>query len=166
MRWIAFAMLAAVLAGCARDAPPPPTSLPTSAPVTATRTVVGTPTATTSATASASPPSPSPTSRPGAALPAPTNVRLTGRLPDTSATVPPGEGEAGRVTVHWDGVPNAAGYRIYERSCDGAVRVALDVGREDRQYGPLQPCRPGGDVGVSAVLPGGESAITWARATP
>ena len=44
--------------------------------------------------------------------------------------VPPGEGESGRVTVHWDGVSGATGYRIYERACDGTIRGALDMGRE------------------------------------
>ncbi len=156
-RWIALALVGAILIGCTQGS----TSIPTSPPTTAS-----TPRATAAASTTATPatsPTAGPTSTPGAAVPAPAAVTLTGRLPDTSATVPPGEGESGRVTVHWEGVPGATAYRIYERSCDGTVRSALDLGRDERQYGPLQPCRPGGDLGVSAVLPAGESAITWAR---
>lgn len=164
-RWTVLAVIAVTLAGCARNVTPSPTARPTSPPtVTATVTASSRPSTIPSPTTTAAP-GHSATAPPGAALPAPTNVTLSGRLPNTSATVPPGEGESGRVTVHWDGVSGATGYRIYERSCDGTIRGALDMGRDERQYGPLQPCRPGGDVGVSAVLAGGESAVTWSRGT-
>ena len=32
-----------------------------------------------------------------------------------------------------------------------------------RQYGPIHACRPTGNLGVSALYAGGESAIAWAR---
>ena len=105
----ALALVAITLVGCARGVPPTETAQPTSRPPLTT------------VTPSAAPPS-SPS--PGPSLPAPTGVRLTGRLPDTKATVPPGEAEAGRVTVHWDVVPGATAYRV-ERGPGGVVETPL-----------------------------------------
>ena len=122
---------------------------------------------TTSATPSPAPTSPAPTSTaPSAtasAFPAPTNIRLAGRLPDLTQPVPPGEGEAGRLTISWESVAGPRGFRVYTRDCDGTVKAALDVPAGDRQYGPIHACRPTGNLGVSALYAGGESAIAWAR---
>lgn len=81
--------------------------------------------------------------------PTPTNVRLTGALPDTMILVPAGEAERGRVTVAWDSVaPLAAsvtGFRIYQRDCSGVpTGTRIEVSATDRSYGPLQPCRRAG----------------------
>ena len=100
--------------------------------------------------------------------PAPSNVRLTGALPDPMVLAPAGEAEMGRVTVLWDApVPATAavtGYRIYQRDCSGVpTGAAIEVTASERQYGPLQPCRPGGNVGVAAVSAAGESPTTWVR---
>lgn len=144
---------------CSRaEAPTPPTATSTAAAATATRaptSVLVTPTSTL-VTAS-----PTPT---GAAstIPAPTNVRLTGRLPNLTATVPAGEGEAGRVTIEWDAPTGPAAFRVYMQDCAGTVARALEVTSTERRYGPLQPCRPGGKVGVAAFTSAGESAIVWA----
>lgn len=96
---------------------------------------------------------------------APVNVRLTGPIADLSMTVPPGEGERGRVTVLWDSdATSVTGFRVYQRDCSGVpTGTPIVVPAADRQYGPLQPCRPGGNVGVAAVSAAGESPITWAR---
>ena len=122
-----------------------------------------TPTPQTSSTAipTRSPQASSTAAPPTSLVPAPTNVHLSGRLPDTKATVPPGEGEAGRVTVQWDAQTGADGFRIYLKDCSGSITRALEVDGATRQYGPLQPCRPGGAIGVSAFNGGGESAIVW-----
>lgn len=108
------------------------------------------------------------TSIPVGGPPAPTNVRLTGALPDTMVLVPAGEAERGRVTVLWDApVPATAavtGFRVYQRDCTGVpTGTPIEVAATDRQFGPLQPCRPGGNVGVSAVSAAGESTITWVK---
>ena len=96
------------------------------------------------------------------ALPAPTNVRLTGRLPDTNATVPAGEGEAGRVTIEWNAAAGAEGYRLFMQDCAGKITpTAIELGAGERRYGPLQPCRPGGKVGVAAFSRAGGSVIVW-----
>ena len=96
--------------------------------------------------------------------PAPTNVRLTGSLPDLMTTVPAGEGERGRVTVMWDSVAAVTGFRVYQRDCGGVLTgTPIEVPGGERQYGPLQPCRPGGNVGVSALNSTGESVITWVK---
>jgi hypothetical protein len=85
-------------------------------------------------------------------------------LPDTSATVAPGEGETGRVTIEWEYTGEADGFRIYEKDCDGNTSDdPIEVGPGDRMYGPLQPCRPGGEVGVAAFDASGESEIAWAE---
>lgn len=95
---------------------------------------------------------------------APANVRLTGALPDLNTVTPPGEAERGRVTVLWESSAAVTGFRIYQRDCSGAPSgTAFEVPAADRQYGPLQPCRPGGNVGVSAVSAAGESPVAWAR---
>jgi hypothetical protein len=118
-------------------------------------------TPTTEATSSANP-----TSTPSepAALPPPTDVVLTGPLPDTNATVAPGEGETGRVTVGWAYAGEADGFRIYQEDCDGEMSgEPIEVGADERVFGPLQPCRPGGRVGVAAYDASGESEIVWAE---
>ncbi|MPZ98832.1 MAG: hypothetical protein GEU80_05730 [Dehalococcoidia bacterium] len=90
-------------------------------------------------------------------------MSLSGELPDTSATVPPGSGELGRVTVEWEAGGEADGYRVYLEDCDGAVGEAIEVEATETQHGPLQPCRPGGNVGVAAFDASGESEIVWAQ---
>ncbi len=95
---------------------------------------------------------------------APANVRLTGSLPDTMVLVPAGEAVRGRVTVLWDSAASVTGFRVYQRDCAGVPSGApIEVVAADRQFGPLQPCRPGGNVGVAAVSAAGESTTTWAR---
>lgn len=104
------------------------------------------------------------TSVPVLGPPAPTNVRLTGSLPDLMTTVPAGEGERGRVTVMWDSVSAVTGFRVYQRDCGGVLTgTPIEVPGGERQYGPLQPCRPGGNIGVSAMNSTGESVITWVK---
>lgn len=93
---------------------------------------------------------------------APVNVKLTGALPDLSVTVPPGEGEQGRVTITWEYTGTATGFKVYQRDCNGVpTGTPIEVAAVDHMYGPLQPCRPGGNVGVSAVSAAGESPIAW-----
>ena len=116
----------------------------------------------TAASPSPTGPSPAGTGTP-AALAAPTNVRLQGRLPDLSTPVPLGEAESGRVTVLWDGGAVATGFRVYLKECDGTQRPPIELPPTDRQLGPLQPCRPSGNVGVAAVYARGESSISWVR---
>jgi hypothetical protein len=91
------------------------------------------------------------------------SVTLEGALPDLATLVPPGEGERGRVTVRWTYAGNATGFRIYLVDCDGTVRRAAEAGASEHSFGPLQPCRPSGNVGVAAVSLGSESTIVWAR---
>jgi hypothetical protein len=82
-------------------------------------------------------------------------------LPDLNTPVPPGQGEAGRLTAHWaDNSDNETGFRIYNE-CAGAVTTLLEVGADEDQYGPFQSCRPG-RVGVAAFNDAGESDIVWA----
>ncbi len=101
---------------------------------------------------------------PAASPAAPTNVKLTGALPNLDDVVPAGEGETGRVTVTWESTGVATGFRVYLRDCSGMPTGSpIEVAATDRQYGPLQPCRPGGNVGVSAVSASGESTVTWWR---
>lgn len=160
-------LAAGVLGLTACTGTPEATATPTG---TATATASATPTVTAPAspsptgtsTATSSPSSPSPTATPGAG-PSPTNVRLDGRLPDLSVPVPPGEGEAGRLTILWDGAPDATGFQVYVKDCDGSVRPAIEVPATDHRYGPIHACRPSGNLGVAAIYPGGESSIAWAR---
>jgi hypothetical protein len=78
--------------------------------------------------------------------------------------MPPGSGELGRVSAEWEADSGAAdGFRIYLRDCDGSVQFVIEVEPQARTHEPLQPCRPGGDIGVSAFDERGESAITWAH---
>ncbi|MGE3857743.1 MAG: hypothetical protein AB7G21_12375 [Dehalococcoidia bacterium] len=166
-----IALLAAGVLGLAActgtpEATATPTgTVTTTATATETATATPSPTASTSGTPSATTTSTrtaAPSATPGAG-PAPTNVRLDGRLPDLSVPVPPGEGEAGRLTILWDGAPDATGFHVYVKECDGTVRPALEVPATDHRYGPLHACRPSGNLGVAAVYPGGESSIAWAR---
>lgn len=123
------------------------------------------------ATAASSPPpasnatgtSPDPATATPATGAAPANVRLEGRLPDLTTPVPLGEGEAGRLTVRWEGGAGARGFRVYVKDCDGTVRPPIEVAPTDHQFGPLQACRPSGNIGVAAVYAGGESSIAWVR---
>ncbi len=95
----------------------------------------------------------------------PTGVRLTGVLSDISSPVPVGNGEQGRVTVTWTKPVNGEvdGYRVYNTDCAGNKGTAIEVASTELQYGPIQPCRPSGNIGVSATFHGRESAITWIR---
>jgi hypothetical protein len=164
---VAAALLLAALVGACTDgeeaaataAPSSPAATATSAPK-ATATPTQPPTAATTPKVAATP-----TAAPGT-LAAPRNVRLSGPLPDPRATVPPGQGELGRVTVLWDPVPGAAGYMLYPKDCDGTVGRPIDLA-PTTSFGPVQPCRPGGDVGVASIAPGGAiSTVTWANPQP
>lgn len=151
---------ALLLAGACTPTVDTPTATPTGTPA------ITAPTATVTATSSPSPAasSPAPTGTPTpSAFAAPTNVRLQGRLPDLSTPVPLGEAESGRVTVLWDGGEGVTGFRVYLKECDGTQRPRMELPPTDRRLGPLQPCRPSGNVGVSAVYAGGESSISWVR---
>ncbi|HWO72496.1 MAG TPA: hypothetical protein VNN21_02970 [Dehalococcoidia bacterium] len=103
----------------------------------------------------------SPTASPSGLVPAPpSDVRISGPLPDLHTPVPPGEGELNRVTVTWqDNSPNETGFRLF-RDCEGTVSPALDVEANTTSYGPFGPCRPG-RVGVAAFNLHGQSPIAW-----
>lgn len=74
-------------------------------------------------------------------------MRLSGVLPDTNVTVPPGEGETGRVTVSWESVAAVTGFRVYQRDCAGVPSgTPIEIPGSERSFGPLQPCRPGGNI--------------------
>jgi len=156
-------VIAAMLfAGCTsseepRTPTPPPAESATAAPTPA-QTATTAPTA--AAPTATAPSTPSPTAAAGP--PAPTNATLRGVLPDTSATVTPGEAETGRVSIQWDYAGQVDGFRVYEQDCSGAVGDPIEVEATERMFGLLQPCRPGGAVGVSAYDATGESEITWA----
>lgn len=150
-------LLASSLVACS-STPGMPTATST-AVVTATATATPNATRTPSAT-----PGATVTSTPAPGSPgAPMNLKLTGRIPDLSTPIPPGEGEAGRLTLAWGGGTGATGFRIYLKECDGTVKPALDVPGSDHQYGPIHVCRPTGSIGVSAFNTIGESSITWVR---
>jgi hypothetical protein len=103
------------------------------------------------------------TAPPAAGPAAPASVTISGALPDLDMTVPPGSGELARITVTWSASTDAVdGYRIYQQDCAGVVTQALEVGTAETSYGPLSPCRPGGNVGVAAFYAAGESEVTWA----
>jgi hypothetical protein len=92
---------------------------------------------------------------------APSDVTLSGALPDLNTPVPPGEGEMGRLTIAWtDNSDNEDGFRVYQE-CDGTQSVLLEVEADETSYGPFQTCRPG-RVGVAAYNTDGESEIVWA----
>jgi hypothetical protein len=91
--------------------------------------------------------------------PPPANVRVEGQLPLT-ATVTPGEGESGRVTVIWeDRSQNEAGFRIYQL-CAGSLMPIADTPPNETRQGPLQPCRPG-RIGVASFNASGISEIIF-----
>jgi len=90
-------------------------------------------------------------------------VRLEGRLPDLNTPVPPGEAEAGRLTVLWEGGAGASGFRVYLKGCDGTIQPPIEVPASDHRFGPVHACRPTGNIGVAAVYPSGASAISWVR---
>ncbi len=133
----------------------------TSTPTAATAT--GTPATPTSPAAS---PTAAATGTPSASAPAaPTDVQLSGALPDLNTPVPPGQGELGRLTVSWtDNSQNETGFRVYQE-CEGTVTPLLEVPADETQYGPFQTCRPG-RVGVAAYNADGVSEITWAGPAP
>lgn len=159
--------LVIVLAGAAAcgddsdDDPTPTTSAGQATPTaTAASEETATPTgATPSPTATASTgETPSP-SRNGPD--APSDVTLSGALPDLNTPVPPGQGEQGRLTVEWtDNSDDEDGFRVYQE-CNGEESVLLEVGADETSYGPFQTCRPG-RIGVAAYNASGESEITWA----
>jgi hypothetical protein len=160
------ALLTLFVAACGDDSDnsetPTPTatataSAATPSPTTAAATNTPEVTATTAA-----PTATTGTGASGADAPAaPSDATLTGQLPDLNTPVPPGQGEAGRLTVHWtDNSDNETGFRIYN-DCNGTVSAMLDLPANEEQYGPLQSCRPG-RVGVSAFNDTGESDIVWA----
>ncbi len=178
-RWRFAALLATVVASlafvaCGDDAANgdggdgtggTPTITTTPVEPTVTETATATETGTATATATETPAATSTPDETDDGPAAPTNVRLSGRLPDLNETVAPGEGESGRITIEWDFEDgDITGFRVYQRECDGTVVAEpIDVGAEERQLGPLQPCRPGGDVGVSSVSATGESEIVWSQ---
>jgi hypothetical protein len=94
---------------------------------------------------------------------APSNLQISGALPDLSVPVPPGQGELGRITVSWqDNSINEDGFRLYQ-SCDGIVTEIAEFAANETSYGPLQVCRPG-QVGVAAFNANGESPVIWSPA--
>ena len=156
-------MLACSLLGCTSTPSTPAATVTTVGTATAATSQNATPNATPSATRTPAA-TPTATSTPATGSPAsPTNLKLTGRIPDLSTPIPPGEGEAGRLTLAWEGGTGATGFRIYLKECDGTVKRALDVPGADHQYGPIHVCRPTGNIGVSAFNTSGESSITWVR---
>jgi hypothetical protein len=92
---------------------------------------------------------------------APSDVSLSGPLPDLDTPVPPGGGEQGRLTIEWtDNSVDEDGFRVYQE-CGGEESVLLEVAADETSYGPFQTCRPG-RVGVAAYNAEGESEIAWA----
>ena len=128
------------------------------ATVTATATSEGG-----AATATSTEAAPDETATPstGDGLEAPSDVTLSGALPDLNTPVPPGQGEQGRLTIEWtDNSDSEDGFRLYQE-CGGAQSVLLEVAADETSYGPFQTCRPG-RVGVAAYNESGESEIAWA----
>jgi len=99
---------------------------------------------------------------------APTEVTITGAIPNLQTPVPAGEGERGRITVSWvapaGDVPasDIDAYRIYTDCGSGPV-LDLEVPASELSYGPLNPCRPS-QVGVATVIDDVESEIAWGTA--
>lgn len=133
-----------------------PTATPTASPP-ATEMATAVPTATATATTS-----PTSTATPAAGAPAaPTDVVITGRIPDLDEPVPLGEAESGRISITWAASADEVdGYRIYQDECGRGVEPALEVSAEELTYGPLNPCRPA-RVGVAAFVGEVESEIVW-----
>jgi hypothetical protein len=91
---------------------------------------------------------------------APTNLVVTGAIPDLHQTVPPGGGELGRITISFqDNSNNEDGFRVFQ-DCGGTISALFDLDANMTVYGPLQVCRPG-RVGVAAFNSAGTSAILW-----
>lgn len=133
------------------DTPPPdgePTDAPTAEPTSEpTGEPTGEPTA-------------EPTDEAGVPA-APSGVTIEGSIPDLNEPVPPGSGEAGRISVHWtDESDNEDGFRIYSDACDEGVTMLVEVPADEAMHGPLNPCRPA-RIGVAAYNAEGESEITW-----
>lgn len=134
---------------CSDDADPTATPSPAA---TETATVV--PTATTTSTTG-------PTSTATGAPAAPTDVVITGRIPDLDEPVPLGEAESGRISITWTASADEVdGYRIYQDECGRGVEPALEVSADELTFGPLNPCRPA-RVGVAAFVGEVESEIVW-----
>src|SRR5262245_41796686 len=92
----------------------------------------------------------------------PSDVKLTGPLPNLLTPVPPGQGEQGRLTVDWkDNSNSETGFRIVQQCEDGLVTPIALVAANETRYGPIQACRPG-RVGVVALSQTEASAIVWA----
>ncbi len=114
---------------------------------------------------SASPPDTSKATSPRVPV-APSDVKITGAIPDLQVPVQPGEAESGRISVTWVASgENTDGFRIYVEGCAPKVELALELGAADRTYGPLNPCRPS-RVGVAAFNTAGQSEIAWGVAAP
>jgi hypothetical protein len=97
---------------------------------------------------------------PSGAPAAPTNLVITGAIPDLHQMVPPGGGELGRITISFqDNSNNEDGFRVFQ-DCGGTVTALFDLEANMNSYGPLQVCRPG-RVGVAAFNAAGVSAILW-----
>ena len=112
------------------------------------------PTATATAPATASPAVDAPAS--------PSNLQISGALPDLSTPVPPGQGELGRISVSWeDNSDDEEGFRIYQ-DCGGEISELLEVPADTTSHGPLQSCRPG-RIGVAAFNSSGMSATVWSQ---
>ena len=139
---------------CSDDAEP--TATPTASPAT-TETATAVATATATATTS-----PTGTATPAAGAPAaPTDVVITGRIPDLEEPVPLGEAESGRISITWTASTDEVdGYRIYQEECGREAEPALEVSADELTYGPLNPCRPA-RVGVAAFVGEVESEIVW-----
>jgi hypothetical protein len=103
---------------------------------------------------------------PGPRVPAPpTDVSITGAIPDLRVAVRPGEAESGRISVTWVASgENIDGFRIYVEGCAPKLELALELGAGERTYGPLNPCRPS-RVGVAAFNAAGQSEIAWGVAS-
>jgi hypothetical protein len=158
------ALLTLFVAACGDDSDDSetPTPAPTSTAPAASPSPAATATSAPEATATTAAPTATTGTGGGVGAPAaPSDATLTGELPDLNTPVPPGQGEAGRLTVHWtDNSDNETGFRIYN-DCNGTVSALLDVPANEEQYGPLQSCRPG-RVGVAAFNDIGESDVVWA----
>lgn len=151
----AIALLIPLAASCGDDDDANGTATPEPTTQTATATSTAPPPETDTAT---------PTSTPAEGAPAPpSSVTVSGRIPDLNEPVPPGEGEAGRITVEWvDESDDEDGFRIYSEECEQPLAILVEVPADETMHGPLNPCRPA-RVGVAAFNADGESEIVWAE---
>jgi hypothetical protein len=128
---------------------------------TPTLTATATPRLTPSATPTVQPSPTATAPAPNGDVPStPTALEIEGEFSDLSATIPPGQGELGRITVSWqDNSADEDGFRIYE-DCGEAVSVLVEVPEDTTSQGPLGSCRPG-RIGVAAFNESGTSPIIW-----